>query len=116
MAKLDRPGRNGGRLNSGLPPEQAAEGGKATRKLPELKEITASALSEDKGGITAAEKILQAHIKQAQAGDVASANFVFGYAYGKPLQRQEVSGADGQPLSIVVQVTPPDVTPNTDPE
>ena len=36
-------------------------------------------------------------------------------AHGKAVQRQEVSGADGQALSIVVQVTPPDVTLNTDP-
>ena len=104
-----RPGRNGGTLQTGFKSsEEAAKAARAKKQLPELKEIAASALSEEKGGITAAEKILQAHIKQAQAGDVASANFVFGYAYGKPTQRTEVTGADGGAISFTLAPADPE--------
>lgn len=103
-----RPGRNGGTLQTGFKnSEEAANAARAKKQLPELKEITANALSEEKGGITAAEKILQAHIKQAQAGDVASANFVFGYAYGKPTQRMEHTGEDGGAISFTLAPADP---------
>lgn len=81
------PGRNGGTLNVG-----GNHGGGRPAKLPELTEIIAKILSEEKGGMQAAEAIILAHVSKAVKGDVRSANFVFGYAYGQPKQQYQIDG------------------------
>lgn len=115
MAKADRPGGRGGRLNSGHPPEKQREIAKLPRKLPEIKDVAAEVLGADDGsGLTIAQKIFEAHAKKAIEGDKASADLVFGYAYGKPTQRTEHSGNDGGPLALTLLVQPVAVDLQTD--
>jgi len=45
---------------------------------------------------------------KARSGDVGMAKLLFAYAYGMPIQRQEVSGPNGGPLEIVgYSILPP---------
>ena len=107
MAKLDRQGRNKGQLNSGVTPEQAAAGGKAKRKLPDLKEACANALGEEQKGLTALDAILRVHLKKAIGGDAKSTEILLSYAYGKPTQRMEHMGEDGGAISFTLAAADP---------
>jgi hypothetical protein len=43
-------------------------------------------------------KLFRVQVSRAQTGDTQAAALVLSYMYGKPIQRQEVTGADGEPL------------------
>ena len=114
MEKANRPGRNGGRLNTGFKDPVASA--KAPRKLPDIKDALANLLGAQQKDQTALDAMLIVLFKNALAGDVASMKLLLAYGYGNPTQRLEHTGDGGSPMQIVVQVTPPDVTLNTDPE
>ena len=40
--------------------------------------------------------------ERAAKGDLRSAQFLFEYAYGKPKERREVTGADGGPVAFTI--------------
>jgi hypothetical protein len=83
-----RPGRNGGTLKSG-----GATGGGRPKKLPELRELLANVLGDEKDGKTAAEAILMALRAKAAKGDVRAAELLLDRAYGKPKQDVDLSGS-----------------------
>jgi len=76
-----REGRNGGKLKSG----NDYKGGRP-KKLPELRELLANVLGDEKDGKTAAEAILMALRAKATKGDVRAAELLLDRAYGKPKQ------------------------------
>ena len=54
--------------------------------LPDLKEVMAKVLGEEKNKITAAEKIVEKMKKLAEAGNIKAAEFLFDRGYGKAVQ------------------------------
>jgi|LakMenEpi03Aug12_release.lakeMendotaPanAssembly.Ray.scaffolds.fasta_scaffold1311400_2 hypothetical protein len=60
------------------------------KKCPELNELMALILSEEKDGKSAAEAILMSMRSKATKGDIKAAEFLFSYAYGKPTQKVEM--------------------------
>ena len=82
-----RPGRNGGTLKSG-----GATGGGRPKKIPELRELLANVLGDEKDGKSAAEAILMALRNKAIKGDVRAAELLLDRAYGKVKQETELSG------------------------
>ena len=91
-----REGRNGGKLKSGNTKNVGRK-----KDLPELSQILADSLGEEKNGITDAQAILNAMIAKAKKGDVKAADFVFGYGYGKPRQTTETNITTTEPLVII---------------
>jgi hypothetical protein len=87
MEKM-RPGRNGGSLKSG----NVKSPGRP-KKLPELRELLANVLGDEKDGKTAAEAILMALRAKAAKGDVRAAELLLDRAYGKPKQDVDLSGS-----------------------
>ncbi len=83
-----REGRNGGKLKSGN-----TIGGGRPKKLPELRELLANVLGDEKDGKTAAEAILMALRAKAAKGDVRAAELLLDRAYGKPKQDVDLSGS-----------------------
>ena len=61
------------------------------KKLPELRELLANVLGDEKDGKTAAEAILMALRAKATKGDVRAAELLLDRAYGKPKQDIEMS-------------------------
>lgn len=59
---------------------------KGRPKLPDLKEIVAAVLGEEKDGTNAATSILKAMRLKAAKGDVKAAQFLFDRGYGKPVE------------------------------
>jgi hypothetical protein len=72
------------------------------KKLPHLNELLADILGEDKDGITAAEAILKALRAKAAKGDIRAAEVLLDRAYGKPKQTTELTGANGDPVQIII--------------
>lgn len=62
------------------------------KKLPDLEELLAEVLGEDKEGKTAAFAILAALRAKAAKGDVRAAEVLMDRAYGKSKQHMEHSG------------------------
>jgi hypothetical protein len=56
------------------------------RKLPELDDLLANVLGEEKDGVTAAEAILKALRMKAAKGDVRAAEVLLDRGYGKAKQ------------------------------
>ena len=73
-----REGRNGGKLKSGN-----LKNNKGRPKLPDLKEVMAKILSEEKSGIQALEAIVRAQMAKAAKGDTKAAEFLLDRGYGK---------------------------------
>ena len=63
-------------------------------KLPDLKEIIAEVLGQEKDGSNAAADILKAMRKKAASGDVKAAAFLFDRGYGKPVETVNATVTD----------------------
>lgn len=72
----------------------------APKKLPELTELIAKVLGEEKDGRTAAEAILQALRAKAARGDVRAAEVLMDRAYGKAKQEIKVDATEKQFIVI----------------
>jgi hypothetical protein len=72
------------------------------KKLPQLNELLAEILGEEKDGITAAEAILKALRAKAAKGDIRAAEVLLDRAYGKPKQTTELTGSNGDPVQIII--------------
>lgn len=62
------------------------------KKLPELRELLANVLGDEKDGKTAAEAILMALRAKATKGDVRAAELLLDRAYGKAAMNIEIEG------------------------
>ena len=82
---------------------------KGRPKLPDIKELMAAVLGEERhGGVTEAERILRAIRAKAAKGDVKAAEFLYDRGYGKPKQQIEHGGSLNTPPPVItVQVLPP---------
>lgn len=61
------------------------------KKLPELNELLANVLGDEKDGKTAAEAILLALRSKAVKGDIRAAEVLLDRSYGKPKQQIETT-------------------------
>jgi hypothetical protein len=62
------------------------------KKLPELRELLANVLGDEKDGKTAAEAILMALRAKAAKGDVRAAELLLDRAYGKSAVSVDLTG------------------------
>jgi len=96
MEKM-RPGRNGGLLKSGNTKSPGRP-----KEIPELRELLANVLGDEKDGKTAAEAILMALRNKAVKGDVRAAELLLDRAYGKASQPIET------PSTLTVRISGPE--------
>jgi hypothetical protein len=64
-----------------------------SKDIPELKQLLAEVLADDKDGISAAKAILMALRAKATKGDVRAAELLLDRAYGKATQNLNHSGS-----------------------
>jgi hypothetical protein len=77
------------------------------KKIPELRELLANVLGDEKDGKSAAEAILMALRNKAIKGDVRAAELLLDRAYGKVKQEVE---ANPQELKITISgIEPPKI-------
>jgi hypothetical protein len=90
-----RAGRNGGKLKSGNTVNVGRH-----KKLPQLDELMAEVLGEEKDGRNAAQVILAALRAKAARGDVKAAALLLDRAYGKPKETLEQNLTISKPIII----------------
>ncbi len=85
--------------NGRFVPGNASKGGRPARKVEE------SYLETMRRVVTAGdwEEITVRAIRDAKRGDTAARKWLSDYLIGSPVQKQEVTGADGAALKIVVE-------------
>lgn len=84
----------GGRLNTG----GVYPGAGRPKKIPDLEQILADVLGEEKDGMTRMEAIIR-HLCVASAkGNTQAAKVLLDRAYGSPKQQIEHSGTEGKSL------------------
>jgi hypothetical protein len=71
------------------------------KKIPELRELLANVLGDEKDGKSAAEAILMALRNKAIKGDVRAAELLLDRAYGK------VKDIDNRPNDLVITISGP---------
>lgn len=76
-------GRNGGTINKG----RDVAGPGRPKKLPNLDELGAQLLSEEKSGMTALEAVIKSMIHKAVKGDTTAAKLVLDRFYGLAAQK-----------------------------
>lgn len=68
--------------------------------MPELQQLMAAILAEEREGRSAAEFILMKLREKASKGDINAAKFLFSYGYGMPTQKIELP-SEGTTIKIV---------------
>jgi hypothetical protein len=68
-------------------------GRRPKRQSEELQRLLKKAWPKD-----AREAVIRKMSEEAQAGNVKAATLLLNYEFGKPVERQEITGADGEPL------------------
>lgn len=94
-----RPGRNGGKLNTG----GVNPGAGRPKKIPELTKLIDNVLGED-GGKSKMEEVVKALLNEAKKGNTQAAKVLLEYAYGKPKATVELTNPDGSNVFTSVEV------------
>lgn len=91
-------------FKKGYDPRRKGNGRKP--KLPELEQLLNEVLGEEKNDISAAKAVLLSLLAKATKGDVRAAEVLLDRAYGKAMQRADLT-SNGDSItgaSVVVQV------------
>lgn len=76
-------------------------GGKPSARRQELNELL-----EVVWNPKSRKKVLTKLIEDAESGDHDARVLLLAYAYGKPIERKEITGSDGEPLKAYVSISP----------
>lgn len=112
-----------GKIPEGAKPFEPGKSGNPAgrpKKLPDIDELLADVLGDEKEGKTAAHSILMALEAKAAKGDVRAAEVLLDRAWGKPKQSHELTGKDGSEFTLILPqivinvLKPGDVPPDLD--
>lgn len=94
----------------GVPPEhtkfkKGQSGNPAGRpKLRDIKEVLTDLLSQEKNKQQLVDAVMTVVVNKALKGDLKAADMLLSYTYGKPTQKTEITGADGERIDFKVEV------------
>ena len=83
------------------PGKSGNPGGKPSARRQELNDLL-----DETWKPASRRKVLKKLIEDAEAGDHDARVLLLAYAYGKPVERKELTGADGAELKTYVGISP----------
>jgi hypothetical protein len=90
----------------GNKPFQKGQSGnpKGRPKLRDIKEVLTDLLSQEKNKQQLVDAVMTVVVNKALKGDLKAADMLLSYTYGKPTQKTEITGADGERIDFKVEV------------
>lgn len=73
-------------------------------KLRDIKEVLTDLLSQEKNKQQLVDAVMNVVVNKALKGDLKAADMLLSYTYGKPTQKTEITGADGERIDFKVEV------------
>lgn len=73
-------------------------------KLRDIKEVLTDLLSQEKNKQQLVDAVMTVVVNKALKGDLKAADMLLSYTYGKPTQKTEITGADGERIDFKVEV------------
>lgn len=73
-------------------------------KLRDIKEVLTDLLSQEKNKQQLIDGLMTVIVNKALKGDLKAADMLLSYTYGKPTQKTEITGADGERIDFKVEV------------
>lgn len=83
------------------PGQSGNPGGRPSTRRKELNELLEQVFTNPKR-----KAVLEKLIADAESGNHEARTLLLAYTYGKPVERKEISGPDGEPLKAYVSVNP----------
>ena len=83
------------------PGQSGNPGGKVSAKRLELNDLLERVWTP-----ASREKVLKKLVQDAESGNHEARVLLLAYAYGKPIERKEITGANGEPLKAYVSISP----------
>ena len=78
--------------------------GRPKGKLRDIKEVLTDLLSQEKNKQQLVDAVMTVVVNKALKGDLKAADMLLSYTYGKPTQKTEITGADGERIDFKVEV------------
>jgi hypothetical protein len=96
----------------GVPPEHSKfkkgqsgnPNGRPKDELREIKTVIADLLKQQKNNQQLVDGLMTVVVNKALKGDLKAVDMLLSYCYGKPTQRTEITGADGEKIDFKVEV------------
>jgi hypothetical protein len=84
--------------------ERRNENGRPKDELREIKTVIADLLKQQKNNQQLVDGLMTVVVNKALKGDLKAVDMLLSYCYGKPTQRTEITGADGEKIDFKVEV------------
>jgi hypothetical protein len=86
--------------------------GRPKGKLRDIKEVISNLLTQEKNNQQLIDGLMTVIVNKALKGDLKATEMLLAYTYGKPTQKTEISGSDGEKLDFSINVITGDkITP-----
>ena len=84
--------------------ESGNPNGRPKGTLRDIKVVLQDLLSQEKNGTQLIDGLMSVVVNKALKGDLKAADMLLSYTYGKPTQKTEITGADGERIDFKVEV------------
>ena len=84
--------------------ERRNPNGRPKDELREIKTVIADLLKQQKNNQQLVDGLMTVVVNKALKGDLKAVDMLLSYCYGKPTQRTEITGADGEKIDFKVEV------------
>lgn len=78
--------------------------GRPKGSLRDIKDVLKDLLSQEKNQQQLIDGLMSVVINKALKGDLKAVDMLLSYTYGKPTQKTEISGADGEKIEFKIDV------------
>jgi len=78
--------------------------GRPKGKLRDIKEVISNLLTQEKNNQQLIDGLMTVIVNKALKGDLKATELLLSYTYGKPTQKTEISGADGEQIGFSINV------------
>jgi hypothetical protein len=84
--------------------ESGNPNGRPKGTLRDIKEVLKDLLSQEKNNSQLIDGLMTVVVNKALKGDLKAVDMLLSYTYGKPTQKTEITGAEGEKIDFTINV------------